>query len=1052
MPRRLPLTFLLTLVVFFTQAQESNTHQCNDHCRSLNASISNNNLVPPVISVEAATTTVSCPLNIDFELGNFTRWQTNIGTVDTVINLTDTLNVIDLPAASWLGNTNTPPSPQRQVLMDRLMSGIDYYGQFPVNPPNRGGRYALKLGSDEDALDAPAHGYPNKKAESARYIVNVPNPANDYSITFSYAVILENPDGTSGGGGGGGGTPNIHQNFAQPRFRVRMYDANTGELVPCANFDFVADESLPGFFNSIHSYEHRPDAAVKCKAWTDVFVNLSRYAGRTLYLEFTTADCTYGGHFGYAYVDVVECGLNASGLYHCDNQTATMTGPPGFQNYAWYNNSYSAQVGSGQVITVSNTSPGSNYWCVVTPFNNTGCTGCVCKDTLGVKVVATFPVANAGNPSTVCRSDSVAIGSVPISGYAYGWSPASGLSSAVVANPLAAPTVQTDYIVTVTDTLTRCSTKDTVRISLYPRPVPAFTIDDNTQCMPGNQFHVSSSSSISSGTLNTTWFWGDGTTTVNAVGASHSYANPGTYHIKMVVQSDMGCTDSFFRYAYVYTQPVAAFQLNTNNACINNNNISIQATGIVAAYQYHWNLGDGNTFTGANPPAHQYAFPGNYQVSLTVTTNNGCVDTLPRQLTIHQQPDVQLISMQPPVICRGDSVQLSAIYAAVDGIMQTINWYYNGIPLSSVTDSTFFVYQPGDYAINVTNSWGCSRNDTISIVVHDLPNGNLQTPASTTICQGSDLLLTATGGTHYQWFINGNPIAGANNATYLATTPGVYLVDIFNAEGCHIAAASPVTLHSIERPHAQFILENSCVNIPVQCNNLSQVGNSGNVTYSWFADGALFSNIEQPAYSFSIPGNHQIQLVIHTTACPQLTDTAFQSFNIVTNPGGIRYMPVDVVKYRNQQLDARNFGTVYQWSPGNGLNVTTRRNPVFNYDRDMEYLIRLTDQFGCPVTDTQLVRVFGKGDIYVPNAFTPDRSGNANDYMYPILVGMIELRYFRIFDRWGRMMFETSRARPGWNGIFNGKPQPMDTYTWTVEAVDIDGRVITRSGNCVLIR
>ncbi len=1050
MTRTLLLSLLL-LVLLRASAQENGVHHCNAHCLPLQQQSAQFRVSPAssIVHQGGESAGQTCPPNIDYEWGDFTNWQTNIGTVDTIINLTDTFNIIDLPASTWLFNANTPPFPQRQVLMDRNLNGIDYYGQFPVNPQGRGGRYSLKLGSDEDASDAPQHGLPNKKAESARYIITVPNPATDYSITFSYAVVLENPDGTSAGGG----TQNvsIHQNFAQPRFRVKMYDAVTGELVPCANFNFVADEQLPGFFNSIHSYEHRSDAAVKCKDWTDVFVNLSRYAGRTLYLEFTTADCTYGGHFGYAYVDVVECGLNASGVYNCRDHSGVMTGPPGFQHYAWYNNDYSASVGAGQNVTIPNAVPGANYWCVVTPYNNTGCTSCTCKDTLGVKVVASFPVANAGNPGSICRYDSLSIGSAAVPGYSYAWSPTAGLSNANISSPLASPSSATDYILTVNDTLSHCETHDTVNVSIYVRPQPAFVVDDNTQCISGNSFVFTNNSSISSGTLQYHWSFGDGTYST-AMQVSHTYAQAGTYTVKLVTTSDHGCIDSTSHIVFVYAKPSAAFGVQGNNVCLSGNQLSFQLNQNVPGSTYEWNFGDGQIQTGAYSVQHSYQQAGSYHATVTVINAFGCVDSAAVQATIHAQPLLQLNSAQPPVICMGDSVKLVAVYAAGEGNVSGHAWYHDGALMTGLTDSVIFVHLAGSYVFNVVNNFGCSIADTINVTVNALPTGDLQAPSTTNICEGGQLTLTASGGTYYQWFLNGQPIAGANAAVYQATTAGLYAVDIFNQSGCHIRSAHPVQLNMIYPPQAAFALSATCVNVPLIFQNQSVVNLSGTVGYQWSVPGLFSSQLVNPSYHFTAPGDYQIQLVVASQTCPNLTDTLRQTITIFANPGGIRYPPVDVVKYRNQQLNARDLGSSFQWSPGNGLNATNRKDPIFNYNRDVEYLIRLMDLHGCPVVDTQLVRVFGKGDIYVPNAFTPDRSGNANDYMYPILVGMIELKYFRIFDRWGRLMFETSKPRPGWNGIFNNKPQPMDTYTWTVEAVDIDGRVITRSGNCVLIR
>ena len=63
-----------------------------------------------------------------------------------------------------------------------------------------------------------------------------------------------------------------------------------------------------------------------------------------------------------------------------------------------------------------------------------------------------------------------------------------------------------------------------------------------------------------------------------------------------------------------------------------------------------------------------------------------------------------------------------------------------------------------------------------------------------------------------------------------------------------------------------------------------------------------------------------------------------------------------------------------------------------------------------------------------------------------------ELKYFRVFNRWGQLVFETNVLLQGWDGIFKGIPQVMDTYTWTLEATGEDGKYFKRSGNSVLVR
>jgi gliding motility-associated-like protein len=92
-----------------------------------------------------------------------------------------------------------------------------------------------------------------------------------------------------------------------------------------------------------------------------------------------------------------------------------------------------------------------------------------------------------------------------------------------------------------------------------------------------------------------------------------------------------------------------------------------------------------------------------------------------------------------------------------------------------------------------------------------------------------------------------------------------------------------------------------------------------------------------------------------------------------------------------------------------------------------------------------------KSDIFVPKAWSPNGDGY-NDRLRPLTVKIKEIRYFRIFNRFGQLVFETHTIGEGWDGIFGGKPQVMDVYTWTLEATGEDGRFYKRSGNSVLLR
>ena len=87
----------------------------------------------------------------------------------------------------------------------------------------------------------------------------------------------------------------------------------------------------------------------------------------------------------------------------------------------------------------------------------------------------------------------------------------------------------------------------------------------------------------------------------------------------------------------------------------------------------------------------------------------------------------------------------------------------------------------------------------------------------------------------------------------------------------------------------------------------------------------------------------------------------------------------------------------------------------------------------------------------MPKAWSPNGDGH-NDKLYPLAICIKELKYFRVFNRWGQLVFETKTIGQGWDGIFNGSPQVMDVYTWILEADGVDGVHYKLSGNSILMR
>ena len=120
--------------------------------------------------------------------------------------------------------------------------------------------------------------------------------------------------------------------------------------------------------------------------------------------------------------------------------------------------------------------------------------------------------------------------------------------------------------------------------------------------------------------------------------------------------------------------------------------------------------------------------------------------------------------------------------------------------------------------------------------------------------------------------------------------------------------------------------------------------------------------------------------------------------------------------------------------PVRRLNTRTSYTPAFTGAFDQLYTIEIKTTGGCVTIDTQLVKTVQKADILVPTAFTPNGDG-LNDVLRPILFGITQLHYFKIFNRLGQQLFETTKAEAGWDGTLKGIPLESQVVVWIAEGV-----------------
>ena len=430
------------------------------------------------------------------------------------------------------------------------------------------------------------------------------------------------------------------------------------------------------------------------------------------------------------------------------------------------------------------------------------------------------------------------------------------------------------------------------------------------------------------------------------------------------------------------------------------------------------------------------------------TITNGistCVDSVTVTIGIL---DTSIIALDPLQVCSNTgSVRMQA------GVATSYKWLKDGVVIPGATASIYTALQTGNYRVVVANSLGCSDTSrSLSVSINPLPVGSIQTPVTNIICDGSSILLTASGGDTYQWKLNGVNISGAIDSSYAAKAAGIYTVILINRANCSAQATGNISLSLISRPTVAFSYVNNCVNVPVSFTNTSDVSKSGTITYAWTFGNGNRSTLASPVNQiYPTVGNYNIKLIVTPTACPTLYDSLIKVINVVAPPPGIRYPSMNVLKNVATTLQARNIGTTFTWNPVVGLSNGTLSNPIFNFNVGADYQINIVNTAGCKIVDSLLIRVFDKYSVFVPKAFSPDGNG-VNDLLRPILVGIKEVRSFRVYSRWGNLLYQTKAVTLGWDGTYNGQLMPTDTYTWVFEGVDLDNKPVLSSGKSTLIR
>ena len=553
--------------------------------------------------------------------------------------------------------------------------------------------------------------------------------------------------------------------------------------------------------------------------------------------------------------------------------------------------------------------------------------------------------------------------------------------------------------------------------------------------------------------------------------------------ITLTFEADNCVPGGHFAYAYFALRNQCNGLTITGDSLACSNNSLTYAIPSLAGANYTWQIPPSWKFNSDSTINIIKVIPGNNNGYIIAQEQNSCanlMDTLFVNVTTPTIPGV--VSGDNTVCAASNSSKLSLSgntgnvlkwQSSIDGISWTdLNDTTNTYTAINLKKTSRFI------AI-VQNGKACAIDSSsgATITVDATSVGGSINPKNIAICQGQNkgaiLTLSNYTGNILNWqssldsitWNSFNPvktdslynISGVNDPTYFRA---VLKNGICPADTSSIAFAG---IYHVAFPQAiVYPLDTTiCFGTAAFLNPIITTGTN----YTWNNAGQLYhpgnGTVNTTPYNINAkaaPSKATDYILTITNAgCPNpLIDTMHVRVNepIVVNAGN----DTSVISNQPLQLTATvndSLATNFIWTPSTGLNFSNISNPIATLNSSFDsitYTVKASTPIGCYGQNAVTIKVFKTGpDIFVPSAFTPNGDGR-NDVLKPIPVGIKTFDYFKVFNRWGQLVYVTGEVGKGWDGNVNGTRQQSGTYVYVTQGIDYTGKIIFRKGTVVLIR
>ncbi|MCP4437828.1 MAG: PKD domain-containing protein [Aureispira sp.] len=570
---------------------------------------------------------------------------------------------------------------------------------------------------------------------------------------------------------------------------------------------------------------------------------------------------------------------------------------------------------------------------------------------------------------------------------------------------------------------------DTTQQIIYARPYPnAYAGKDTSICLNDSLFL--------NGQGGQTYSWAS-SSTIDTPSAAQTFSTPlHTEQYILEVLNEYGCADQDSLKVVVHNLPI--IDAGVAQTICNGDTATLTASpNNYTSYEWHTTTSCPNCVQTSVSPI----LTGSY--TIVVQDSNNCYNQ-----------DSIIVTVLPTTfpksndrsICLNDQIQLPQIAGTAHswtGAQLSCQQCPN--PVASPNNTSL-------YTLSFDLPNGCPAKDTLLINVFDLSNFSAGRDQDICIGEQANLAPQIPSGIPFEWRSPASLSDSFSLNPTLSTTVSSYAELIIGQDACiqndyvsiFVHDPSPTTSLDID------VCEGDSTQLQVWTDALQ---------IEWLS---TFGFLDSSAQQFSSPSiqidqSHQYTVVGQHQYCPN--DTAYA--NVTVHPKPIIDLGEDMAVLKTQMVQftptTNNNIIDWKWSPANLLDCVDCPNPRYEANQDQTFILQATDDWGCTTNDSIAVGLYPPcyvDLITVPTAFSPNGDG-VNDQIHPYSIGnkVDFIKNFRIYNRWGILVFESNSLQEGWNGQYKGLDADIGVYAYyVVYPCPLGGEQVIVTGEFTLIR